>query len=56
MELGVFAICLVELRLEEDHDTILEEVVVLHWVRVHSLRLEVVQPRRDTLVNLMMAT
>ena len=56
MELRVVGVRLFELGLEEDHDTILKEVVVLHWVRVHPLRLEVVQPRRGALVNLIMAT
>ena len=43
-ELGVVTIRLLELRPEDDHNTILQEVVVLCRVRVKALVLNVVDP------------
>ncbi len=44
VEFRVLRVRLLELGLEEDHDAVLEEVVVLDGVRVETLRLVVVQP------------
>lgn len=43
-EFGVFVICLLELGLEDDHHSVLQEVVECTGVRVETLALDVMDP------------
>lgn len=42
----MIVVWLLELRSEDDHDTVLEEVVKVYRVGIHTLGIEVVDPEQ----------